>query len=72
MRMSGTWNELRLKGGFVMIEVLQQTQPPAVLPEAFFILREAPGRGVSEKCPGGSARELTDRKDKDYEDWDWE
>ena len=55
-----------------MIGVLQQTQPPAVLPEAFFILREAPGRGVSEKCPGGSARELTDRKDRDYEDWDWE
>ena len=35
-----------------MIGVLQQTQPPAVLPETFFILREAPGRGVSEKHPG--------------------
>ncbi len=37
-------NELRLKDGFVMIGVLQQTQPPAVLPEAFFVLREAPGQ----------------------------
>ncbi len=34
-------NELRLKHGFVMIGMLQQTQPPAVLPEALFVLREA-------------------------------
>ena len=50
--MSGTWNELRLKDGFVMIGVIQQTQPLAVLPEAFFVLREVPGRGVSERRPG--------------------
>lgn len=42
------WNELRLKDGFVMIGVLQQTQPPAVLPEAFFVLREAPGRHLKK------------------------
>lgn len=41
-------NKLRLKEGFVMIGVLQQTQPPAVLPEAFFVLREAPGRHLKK------------------------
>lgn len=50
--MSGTWNELRLKDGFVMIGVIQQIQPPVVLPEAFFVLREIPGSGVSERRPG--------------------
>ena len=72
MRMSGTWNELRLKEGFVMIGVLQQTQPPAVLPEAFLFCGKLRGEACFGKAPRGSARELTDRKDRDYEDWDWE
>ena len=32
-----------------MIGVLQQTQPPAVLPEAFFVLRKAPGRHLKDR-----------------------
>lgn len=50
-RRNVTQNELRLKEGFVMIGVLQQTPPPAVLPEALFILRKTWGK-TPERCSG--------------------
>ena len=53
-------NELRLKDGFVMIGVLQQTQPPTVLPEAFFVLREIRGKMFQKSVPGLCAE--TDRQ----------
>ena len=37
-----------------------------------FYIAGSSGERRFGKAPRGSARELTDRKDRDYEDWDWE